>query len=199
MVDQDTLNMLMISNSFTTMMLRMVSSLLPVCYASSLVRIVVSGSLDKVKDFQKSWVITSEGENQIFAVSNAISPDHITDSNSWNIKLEKDGYEKFVPVWKAASDPWNLTIEFYFECVEGDGFPIGDTSEEPVGAQWTGWDPKFKYLSSHEDGYFVCNDGCGDMRTKYRNRICSGTFGTAKISKIKKIFFSRRSVRGNGY
>ena len=74
----------------------------------------------------KSWVITSDGVNQIFAVSNAISPDHITDSNSWNIKLEKDGYEKFVPVWKANSDPWNLTIDFNFECVEGDGFPIAD-------------------------------------------------------------------------
>ena len=125
MVDQDTLNMPMISNSFTTMMLRKWSH--HCCFASSIVRIAVRGSPDKVKDFQKSWVITSEGENQIFAVSNAISPDHITDSNSWNIKLEKDGYEKFVPVWKAGSDPWNLTIEFNFECVEGDGFPIGDT------------------------------------------------------------------------
>ena len=50
-------------------------------------------------------------QNQIFVVSNAISPDQITDSNSWNIKLEKYGYEKG-GCWKGGCDTWNLTIEF---------------------------------------------------------------------------------------
>ena len=115
--DQVTLNMPMILNFSTIMMLRKWSHpFMPSNFPWTNIEI-----------FSKSWVISSDGANQIFAVSNAISPDHIADSNSWNIKLEKDGYEKFVPVWKANSDPWNLTIEFNFECVEGDGFPIGET------------------------------------------------------------------------
>ena len=36
---------------------------------------------------------------------------------------EKDGYERFVPTWKAAGEPWNKEINFHFQCVEGDGFP----------------------------------------------------------------------------
>ena len=120
----------------------------------------------------ESWVITNEGVNQLFVVSNAISPDH-TNGADWNIRLEKEGYERFIPVWKAEQEPWNIKVEFEFECYEGDGFPVDETLPQATGAQWTGWADRYKYLNSPEDGIINCIDGCGDMRTKERARICS--------------------------
>merc|ERR1719312_2317750 len=51
----------------------------------------------------ESWVINNDGTNMAFAVSNAASPAHI-DANKWNIRLEKDGYDRFVSTSKAAGE-----------------------------------------------------------------------------------------------
>merc|ERR1719284_28825 len=120
----------------------------------------------------ESWVINNDGTNMAFAVSNAASPAHI-DATKWNIRLEKDGYDRFVSTSKAAGEPWNKEINFHFECVEGDGFPENQSSDEPQGAQWTGWGEKYNFLGSKEDGYVNCQNACGDVRTKKRDRICS--------------------------
>ena len=73
----------------------------------------------------ESWVINNDGQNMAFAASSAASPDHV-DGSKWNIRLEKNGYDRFVETWKAAGEPWNKTIDFHFECVEGDGFPLSE-------------------------------------------------------------------------
>ena len=53
---------------------------------------------------------------------------------------------------------------------------ISKSSDEPQGAQWTGWGEKYNFLGSKEDGFVNCQNACGDMRTKKRDRICSGMF-----------------------
>ena len=71
--------------------------------------------------------------------------------------------------------------------MEGEGFPIDETVTEATGAQWTGWAEKYKYVNSPEDGILTCSDGCGDMRTKERARICSVQdlcVGTTMVTKL---------------
>ena len=65
--------------------------------------------------------------------------------------------------------------DFHFECVEGDGFPPLNNLAEPVGPEWTGFEngDKWIYLNSREDGFETCQDACGQMRTKVRNKVCS--------------------------
>ena len=53
---------------------------------------------------------------------------------------------------------------------------ISKSPDEPQGAQWTGWEEKYSLLGSKEDGFVNCQNACGDVRTKKRDRICSGMF-----------------------
>ena len=64
---------------------------------------------------------------------------------------------------------------------------ISKSSDEPQGAQWTGWEDKYEFLVSREDGFVNCQNACGDVRTKKRDRICSGMF-----QSIDHMFESQR-------
>ena len=50
-----------------------------------------------------------------------------------------------------------------------------DNLVAPVGPEWTGFEngDKWIYLNSREDGFETCQDACGQMRTKVRNKVCS--------------------------